>query len=200
MALREIGSIARLQIQRSSLKVGQKPYRVYDMSPLLAVERASVTSGGIVALLPDDQTMIDVHHAHHPDSQNAGPNSISIGFTPNYARIRERFGGHMTDGCAGENILIETGESITLGDLKRGLAIHCGAVDAMLWLGAIMVAQPCVEFSRYTLRMPHAERGSAEIKEALQFLEGGVRGFYVTPANHGEPLIVSVGDRVFLPE
>ena len=34
------------------------------------------------------------------------------------------------------------------------------------------------------------------IKDALQFLDGGLRGFYVTPASEA---IISVGDRVYLP-
>jgi len=200
MNLRDIGSVARLQIQRSSLKIGQKPHRVYDTSPLLSVEQLSVSPGGVIALLPDNRTAIDVHNTRHPHSQNAGPNGVSIGFTPNYAGMRERFGDHMTDGCAGENILIETGESLELSDLERGVMIRCSAAGADLRLGDILVAQPCVEFSRYTLRMPEAEKGSPEIKETLQFLEHGTRGFYATPSNHGEPLVVSIGDRVYLPQ
>jgi len=198
--LREIGTIVRLQIQRSPLKVGQKPHRVYDTSPLLSVSSLRVSPDGVIALLPDNQTAIDVHHAHHPHSQNAGPNGVSIGFTPNYAGMRERFGDHMTDGCAGENILIETGESLEWSDVERGVMIRCSAAGADLWLGDILVAQPCVEFSRYTLRMPEVEKGSLEIRQALQFLEHGTRGFYATPSNHGEPLVVSIGDRVYLPQ
>ena len=132
MKLREIGTIVRLQIQRSSLKVGLRPYRVYDPSPLLNVEQLSVSPDGAIALLPEGRTMIDVHHRRHPDSQNAGDNGVSIGFTSNYARMRERYGEHIADGYAGENILIETAESFTQSDLERGMAIRCGAADADL--------------------------------------------------------------------
>jgi hypothetical protein len=150
-----------------------------------------------MAILPDGQTMLDVHHLHHPDSQHAGSNGVSIGFTPDYAGMRERYGDHLTDGCAGENILIETSESITSNDLAQGMVIRCGAGE--LWLGSVLIARPCLEFSRFSLRMPQADRDSAEIKAALQFLDGGRRGFYVTPSNHDGPLTVSIGDRVYLP-
>ena len=197
MQRREVGTVARLQIQPTSLKVGQKPNRVYDPSPLLSVQQASVSPAGVMAILPDGQTVLDVHHLHHPDSRHAGSNGVSIGFTPNYARMRERYSDHLTGGCAGENILIETSESITSNDLAQGMLIRCGAGE--LWLGSVSIARPCLEFSRYALRMPQAGRDRTEIKEALQFLDGGTRGFYVTPSNHDGLLTVSIGDRVYLP-
>ncbi|HLF28662.1 MAG TPA: hypothetical protein VJG32_20200 [Anaerolineae bacterium] len=199
MNLREIGTVARLQIQRSSLKIGQKPYRTYDPSPLLDVRQVSISPAGVVALPPDGQTLLDVHHRDHPDSQQAVGNSVSIGFTANYAKMRERFGEHIIHGCAGENILIETGESFALADLGRGVMIRCSVADAELWLGEILVAHPCVEFSRYSLQHPQAEKSSDIIKTTLQFLEDGMRGFYATPGNVHGPLIISVGDRVYLP-
>src|SRR2546422_2174400 len=33
--MRELGHVVRLQIQRSSLKTGEKPHRVYDPAPIL---------------------------------------------------------------------------------------------------------------------------------------------------------------------
>jgi hypothetical protein len=198
VSLREIGRVARLQIQRASLKVGQKPNRVYDTAPLLSVARLSVSPAGAVALLPDGRTAIDVHQRDHPASQHAGRNGVSIGFTAHYARMRERFGAHLSDGCAGENILIETSDSIGLSDLVRGAAIRCSAAGVEVWLTDIVIARPCLEFSRHALQLPYAGKSSAEVKDALQFLEHGTRGFYVTPANHDGPVTVSLGDRVFV--
>jgi hypothetical protein len=200
MNLIEIGKIARLQIQRKGLKVGQKPYRTYDPSPILSVDRLRVTPNGAVALLPNDDTVIDVHNVDHPDSKNAGDNSISIGFASHYQQMRDRFGDHLFDGCAGENILIETDRSVSLDALSRGIAFRLGSSDDYLWLSEIKVALPCIEFSRYSAKMPHAERDTAVIKETLQFLDGGMRGYYTMPTNSDRPLVVSVGDRVYLPE
>lgn len=37
--MREIGTIKLVQLQRSSLKLGQRPQRYYDPAPLLVIER-----------------------------------------------------------------------------------------------------------------------------------------------------------------
>jgi len=194
MELREIGVVARLKIQRTSLKVGDKPNRVYDISPLLSVQHMRVSAAGAAAILPDGPPAPDVHHLDHPISQHAGSNGVSIGFTPHYAHMREHYGAHLADGCAGENILIETSALMMLDDLQAGVLIRCGA--DRVWLQSIRIARPCLEFSRFALREPRAERESDAIKDALQFLDGGLRGFYVTPASEA---IISVGDRVYLP-
>ena len=200
MNLIEVGTVVRLQIQQQGLKVGQKPFRTYDPAPILSVDRLRVTPKGAIALLPNDDEVIDVHHADHPDTKNAGDNSLSIGFTFNYAKMRARFGDHLFDGCAGENILIQADRPINLGALSRGLAFQLGSSDDYLWLGQIKIALPCVEFSRYSSKLPQAEKDTAMIKETLQFLDGGLRGYYTVPANDDRALIVSVGDKVYLPE
>ena len=199
MELREMGTVARLQIQRSSLKVGNKPACVYDTAPLLAVPQLRVSPDGAIALFSDGQEIIDVHHRQHPQSQYAGVNGVSIGFTSHYARMRERFGDHLFHGCAGENFLIDTSEALDLSDVERGVMIRCAAMGVDLWVGDVRIALPCLEFSRFALRLPQVERESSDVKRALQFLEHGTRGFYVTPANPGAPVVVSLGDRVYLP-
>ncbi len=199
MDLREIGIVARLQIQRSRLKIGQKPFRIYDTSPLLAVSQARVSPEGVIALLPDGAMLADVHHCDHPQSQHVVKNAVSMGFTANYARMRERFGDHVVDGCAGENILIQTTEPIDLYAIERGVAIHCAVDDAELWLQNVQIALPCLEFSRYALCRPRAEEDSVDVRETLQFLSSGTRGYYTVPANHHGPITVSLGDRVFVP-
>lgn len=197
MNLREIGVIARLQVQRSTLVVGEGAARRYKLSPLVSVPKARISSQGIVGLLPDEE-VFDVHHAGRADTLADGANSLSILFSPSYAQMRERFGDHVFDGSAGENILIETSAPIRPGHLERGLAIRCGDSDAYAWLGSIVVAHPCINFSRYALRMPQAERSSAEVKATLQFLDCGMRGFYATAARPGE-WVLSPSDQVYLP-
>ena len=199
MELRCVGTVARSQIQRSSLKIGQKPHRVYDTSPLLSVEQMSVSPDGAIALTSDGQQTLDVHHRLHDRSQFAGVNGLSIGFTSHYARMRARFGDHMFDGCAGENVLIDTDELPGLSEFERGVVIRCAVMGVDLWMGDVRIALPCLEFSRFALRLPQADRDSSDVKRALQFLEQGTRGFYVTPANPDAPVVVSLGDRVYLP-
>src|SRR4029079_11330029 len=106
--MQEIGRIKLVQIQCSSLKQGQRPYCYYDPTPLLVVERLLLAPRGAVGLTASGQQLTDVHHADHPESKNHGLlNGTSIGFTSHYRRMRDQFGAHLADGCAGENILIE---------------------------------------------------------------------------------------------
>ena len=188
-----LGRIVRLQIQRSSLKLGQKPNRYYDPAPLLEVDALTLTPQGAVALLPDGSALLDVHHAGHPRTRNVdGSNDLSVGFTGHYARMRARYGLHLSDGCAGENILVENDAHIDLAAVQRGLAIQPAGSDAWVWLRGVRVAPPCVEFSTYTARQP----GPEAVKAALQFLDHGMRAFYC--AYEGDaPATLRVGDQVW---
>jgi len=67
--MREVGTIVRLQIQRSSLKTGEKPNRRYDPVPLLAVERLAVSPDGVLGQ-SDGGWLVDVHHRAHPHTKN----------------------------------------------------------------------------------------------------------------------------------
>ncbi|HWP36833.1 MAG TPA: hypothetical protein VNL18_04685, partial [Gemmatimonadales bacterium] len=96
-----IGPITRLQIQRSPLKVGEKPNRRYTTEPLASVDTVLITPLGITAHV-DGRSTFDVHHRAHPAKKNdGGRNGISVGFTSHYDEMRRRFGPHLWDGCAG---------------------------------------------------------------------------------------------------
>jgi hypothetical protein len=194
--MREIGRIKLVQVQRSSLKAGERPYRYYDPTPLLAVDGLLLSPGGVLGLTGDGERVIDVHNVEHPVSKNQrGLNGISLGFTSHYRVIRERFGPHLTDGCAGENILVETDRAFTLGDLGDQLAIET-ADGAIVYLAGLLVAAPCVEFSQFAAAQ--GERLPAEaLKATLQFLDNGMRGFYASLASDPVDVVVRAGDRVF---
>src|SRR4051812_40755371 len=107
--MQEIGLIKLVQLQRSSLKQGQRPQRYYDPAPLLVVDRLLLAPPGISAVSVNGEPIIDIHHADHPETKNSqGKNGISFGFTSHYRAMRECYGAHLPDGCAGENILIES--------------------------------------------------------------------------------------------
>jgi hypothetical protein len=191
-----IGTVARLQIQVSSLKIGVSPRR-YDPSPLHAVSTMEITPAGVVALDEDGTRTIDVHNQDHPASKNVrGINGVSLGFTSHYAAMCERFGSHLTDGIAGENILIETDRSFAEPDLADGLII-AGGNGQRVTLAQIVVAAPCVEFTRFALRFPDDARPDKSVTDCLQFLHNGRRGFYATYS--GAPQTIRRGDRVYLP-
>ncbi len=195
VSLRPLGKIVRLQIQRSPLKVGEKPNRVYDPSPILAVNELTLTPQGAVARAFDGAPLLDVHHAAHPQTRNVkGVNALSVGFTSHYAAMRAQYGDHVTNGCAGENILIETERRVTPEEIAGGIAIQPAGADSPVWLHVNQVAAPCREFSGYMMSGP----GSIALREALQFLNDGMRGFYCALAR-SEPMTIAVGDRVLIP-
>src|SRR3954471_6610206 len=101
-----MGTIVRLQVQESSLKVGTKPRR-YEPAPIRSVPALRISVAGVVGLVQNGQAIVDVHHHDHPASKNrGGKNGISLGFTTHYRAMRNQFGEHLPDGIAGENILI----------------------------------------------------------------------------------------------
>ena len=185
-----IGRIVRLQIQRSSLKVGEKPNRVYDPAPLLTVETLTLTPTGAEAHLPDGVVLFDVHNARHPNTRNNdNENALSVGFTHHYELMRRQFGEHVPFGCAGENLIVEANRRIELSDVANGLTIQT-AGGALVLLVNVMVAAPCRPFTGYLLGR---QVDGDTLKASVQFLHDGLRGYYLR-LGQPEPVTVAVGD------
>ncbi len=191
--MRTIGTVTRLQIQRSSLKTGEKPDRIYDPAPLLAVPRLSVTPDGVLGASADGGWMVDVHHRTHPATKNEdGLHGVSLGFTSHYAAMRDRFGERIVVGCAGENVIVTADRMFTYEDLAGGVAIVASDDSERVRLKVLQVSHPCRPFTGWAL----GGRVESEIlKSNLQFLDGGTRGFYCLAEGSGT---VSMGDRVVL--
>lgn len=192
--MRDVGAIVRLQIQRSSLKTGEKPHRRYDPAPLLSVERLAVTPDGVLGLSDGDAWLVDVHHRAHPQTKNEdGLHGVSVGFTAHYDAMRARFGDHLTPGCAGENLLAVADRRLGYDELAGGIAVVDRDGRELVRLQVLQVAHPCRPFTGWALG------GTVEaqmLKEHLQFLDDGMRGFYCRATGTG---IVAVGDRLALP-
>ncbi|OLE60110.1 MAG: hypothetical protein AUG10_07255 [Gemmatimonadetes bacterium 13_1_20CM_2_70_10] len=192
--MRDVGAIVRLQIQRSSLKTGEKPHRRYDPAPLLSVERLAVTPDGVLGLSDGDAWLVDVHHRAHPQTKNEdGLHGVSVGFTAHYDAMRARFGDHLTPGCAGENLLAVADRRLGYDALAGGIAVVDRDGRELVRLQVLQVAHPCRPFTGWALG------GTVEaqvLKEHLQFLDDGMRGFYCRATGTG---IVAVGDRLVLP-
>jgi hypothetical protein len=189
--MRELGRIVRLQIQRSSLKTGEKPRRSYDPAPLLAVDRVALGPDGALGEDAGGAWLVDVHPRAHPETKNEdGVHGVSLGFTSHYTLMRQRFGERITLGCAGENIIVETTGRIAVEDLDGGVALLALDGRELARLEVLQVAHPCRPFTGWALGgMVEAD----VLKEQLQFLDGGTRGYYCRGIGSG---IVSVGDRV----
>ncbi|MGH7522199.1 MAG: MOSC domain-containing protein [Gemmatimonadales bacterium] len=191
--MRTIGTVARLQIQRGSLKRGEKPTRSYDPAPLLAVPALNVTPDGALGGGPDGTWIVDVHHRAHPSTKNEdGLHGISLGFTSHYAAMRDHFGDRMDVGCAGENIIATSDRRFTYDELAGGVAILAPDGTERVRLKVLQVAHPCRPFTGWALGK---QVEPEELKRHLQFLDHGMRGFYCVGEGVGT---VSLGDLIAL--
>ncbi|NWF67928.1 MAG: hypothetical protein HXY40_02465 [Chloroflexi bacterium] len=199
--MREIGTIKLLQIQTGSLKIGTRPTSTYDPAPILVVERLLLSQDGAQGVLPNGERIVDIHNARHPQSRNNGDNAISIGFTAHYAAMRQRFGPHMRDGVAGENMIIDSADSFTLDDLGGRVGILNAASGQTFLFDVLKIAAPCIEFSHFAAGKNAAQGDTlsgTDLKAALQFLGAGRRGFHIAPVRAYENLSVQLGDTVFV--
>ncbi len=189
-----LGTVVRLQVQRSRLKPGPRGARVYDPAPLLEVEALEVGPRGVVGRTPDGP-VLDVHHADHADSRNVRlANGLSLLPRAHYAALRARYGDHLVDGAAGESLLLDTAGPWVEADLAGPLALET-ADGGLLELSGATAAPPCVEFSRFCLRLPVGPVGP-EVSQALVDLDGGARGFYATATGTA---VVERGARLLRP-
>jgi hypothetical protein len=189
----ELGPIVRLQIQRSSLKTGEKPNRVYDPAPIMSVAAMWLSPAGALGRAPDGTWLVDVHHRAHPQTKNDdGEHAISVGFTGHYAAMRERFGARIELGCAGENVIAEAPSRVPLDRIARGLAIVAPDGTERLQFDVLKVAHPCRPFTGWAL----GRRVDPDLlKTSLQFLDEGTRGFRLQAKSAA---LVAVGDRLVI--
>ena len=140
--MHEIGRIKLLQVQQSGLKVKQQPYGYYDPTPLLTVKSLLLYPDGVIGVTADGRRVIDVHHVQHPASRNhSGINGVSVAFTSHYEAMRSKFGDHLVDGCAGENILVEADDILRLADLEPPRN-RLGHTSLLVWGGRVHI-QTC---------------------------------------------------------
>ena len=195
--LRRIGQVIITQVQPSGLIIKTPSGYIYDPSWRVEVPQLFLTQQGIEAETPQGERIIDIHHAAHTDTHNEGDNAISIGFTSHYAQMRARFGEHMQDGTAGENIIIASEEQVWLDDLGQQIIIQDPNRERQVVLDVIQFAAPCEEFSHYAANSQGERLPAEELKATLQFLGDGRRGFLLNLNVNQEPALVKPGDLVF---
>jgi hypothetical protein len=175
------------------MKVGAGYERAYNPAPLLRVDRILLTGDGIYGVAAHEQ-IIDVHHASHPQSRFRGDNRISFGFLEHYVSMRQRFGSHLIDGAAGENILLRMAEERFALHGSERLLLKSREGDVVAELASVIPAPPCREFSEYCARFPLEPH---ELKATLQFLGDGRRGYYAALANPQQRITVQAGDTLW---
>ncbi|MDT7547600.1 MAG: hypothetical protein QOE99_3710 [Actinomycetota bacterium] len=180
-----IGTVVRLQVQRSRLKPGVGTARVYNPEPLLEVTELAIGPRGVVG-----DGIRDVHHADHPDTRNNKlRNGVSVMTISRYRDLRERYGKHLVDGIAGESLLLD---SEHLDDLTGELVLETAEGELAV---TSEPASPCVEFSRFVIGRGLGDVGP-EVMATMAALDGGARGYYLQTSGTGR---VRAGARLFRP-
>ncbi len=192
--MQKIGTVAFVQIQRYSMKKVVNDDLQYDTSPLLTVQKLWLTDNGIVGITDNNTVILDVHSMTHPDSKYRGDNKISVGFLSNYEAMRKRFGEHLKDGIAGENILINLEANTTENILDKQWFLK-NSDDEYIPLASVIVAPPCREFSIFCANKTIA---GAELKDTLQFLHNGRRGYYAELAQSDLGCYIQAGDSLYI--
>jgi hypothetical protein len=193
----ELGRVKMVQLQPSGLIIETPSGAFYDASRRVEVNRLRITSKGIEATTPDGEHLLDIHHIDHPDKAYDNDDLISIGFTSHYEAMRARFGEHMVDGTAGENIIIEYGEEVWSEDLGQQIVIESTVTEQRTLLDVVCFAAPCDEFSHFAARSQQERLPAVELKSTLKFLNNGRRGFLLVLSKGQETATVQPGDRVF---
>ena len=193
--MEQIGTVKFVQIQQSALKIQRDDgKRDYDPAAIVPLARIQLTAAGIVGLTDANGKMLDVHHVRHPHSRYRGDNSISMGFTSHYEKMRVEIGHHIRDGIAGENIIVSSSRIIRPHELGTRVAIRSSADGSITVLHAIMPIPPCEPFSQFLCAKALSPQ---ETKSTLQFLSGGMRGYYMELETAAPGIIIQTGDAVY---
>jgi hypothetical protein len=142
--------------------------------------------------------VLDIHHIKHPDKAYDDDDLICIGFSTHYQAMRVRFGEHLLDGIAGENIIIECDKEVWPDDLGQQLIIQDEITNRRTILQMVSHANPCQEFSQFALGNRYDKPPASEMKAALQFLGDGRRGFLFVMQEGQDSAVVQPGDKVFI--
>jgi hypothetical protein len=194
---RELGHVLITQVQPRGLIQEYSSGSKYDPSNLKEVARLFITPEGIEADTPQGERILDVHHIAHPDTRYSGENDISIGFTAHYDAMRAKFGAHLKNGTAGENIIIAHDKEVWVEDMGDQIAIENSETGEKALFDVNKFAAPCEEFSHFAANSQDERLHADKLKETLQFLRNGRRGFYLSISAGQDMVTVQPGDKVY---
>lgn len=200
--VKQLGHVNLVQLQPNGLVVdtpGKTPTgHFYDATRLIQVDRLVITPMGIEATIPGGEHVLDIHHINHPDKAYDDDDLICIGFTSHNDAMRTHFGEHMVNGIAGENIIIEYSEEVWPDDLRQKLGVENQDTGEMAILEMVNFASPCVEFSQFCIHSQYKKIPPNKLKDILNFLGNGRRGFLLVLNKTHDVVTVKPGDKVFV--
>jgi hypothetical protein len=190
-----LGYVKLTQLQPTGLIINTPSGEFYDPSRRVVVDSLQISPLGIEAITPDGEHVLDIHHIDHPDKKYDNDDLVCIGFSSHYAAMRARFGEHMVDGVAGENIIIQAEKEIWPEELGQRIGFESSETGDITFLDVVKFAAPCDHFAAQS---QHQRLPAAELKATLQFLGNGRRGYLLVLSDGQEPVIVQPQDRVFV--
>jgi hypothetical protein len=193
-----LGYVKLTQLQPTGLIINTPSGEFYDPSRRVVVDSLQISPLGIESITPDGEHVLDIHHIDHPDKKYDNDDLVCIGFSSHYAAMRARFGEHMVDGVAGENIIIQAEKEIWPEELGQRIGFESSETGDITFLDVVKYAAPCEEFSHFAAQSQHKRLPAAELKATLQFLGNGRRGYLLVLSDGHEPVNVQPGDRVFV--
>ncbi len=198
--IRELGRVSLVQVQPDGIIIKTPNGYYYDPSRRVEVDRLIINARGIEANTPEGEHVLDIHHIDHPKKAYGNDDLVCIGFTSHYKAMRTRFGEHIVDGVAGENIIIECEQEIWPEDLGQKIVFENQETGRRALLDVVSIAAPCEEFSHFAANSQDEHLPADKLKDTLQFLGNGRRGFLLVLNDNQEPAIVLPGDKVFTTE
>lgn len=193
-----LGYVKLTQLQPTGLIINTPSGEFYDPARRVVVDSLQISPLGIEAITPNGEHVLDIHHIDHPDKKYDNDDLVCIGFSSHYAAMRARFGEHMVDGVAGENIIIQAEKEIWPEELGQRIGFESSETGDITFLDVVKFAAPCEEFSHFAAQSQHKRLPAAELKATLQFLGNGRRGYLLVLSDGQEPVIVQPQDRVFV--
>jgi MOSC domain-containing protein YiiM len=195
--IRELGLVKLVQLQPNGLIIQKNGKNYYDVTRRVQVEELTITRQGIEAFNLPGERLLDVHHLDHPGKKYGRDDLVCLGFTSHYHKMQERFGEHIFYGSAGENIIIDYPHEIWLEDLGDLLAFENQETGKLLVLDQVQVANPCEAFSQFAAQSRAVKLPSGELKDILQFLGSGRRGFLMVLKDGQAAGVIRPGDKVY---
>lgn len=194
---RKLGQVIITQVQPSGLIYEVPGGELFDPSRRVEVSQLYLFPRGVEGRSEAGERILDIHHLDHPHTHGNEKNAISIGFTSHYDRMRARFGDHLQNGTAGENVIIDCEDEIWLADLGKQLEFRNPETGESVKLDVNKIAAPCEEFSHFAASSQGQRLPADELKDTLQFLGNGRRGFLLSLSAGQEVGIIQPGDLVF---
>jgi hypothetical protein len=181
--MHEIGKIVAIQIQTQ-----------VDAESLISVPKAFLAPNGVTGVQENGEEIQDIRHSEHPETIATNESKpLHMTFTNRYAEIREQFGEHVTDGMAGEHIIVQVNYPFDKHGMGNSLVLHNQQNGKMVRLVETQKLEATLELANFIKKDTIPEAMS---EAAVEFL-AEKRGYSAQP-QIDEAVEVNIGDVLYV--